>query len=317
MKKNSNRPKEDSVIREISETRAPHISEDSISTSSSGSSGKKVKIIVGVVAGVAAISAIVAGCVFFGKDKTPFEKTYHVLNSDGTAMELTEEELRTSLSGDVFFQGVKIDGIDVSGKTKEEAVKLVSATVSDKPSEVNIKLSYDGTEYPLDISTLSLENNAQEIVDEAFSYARPAADATPEQLVECYGQMQGLKTNAKEYNTAFTVKTDGLSDIIHGMFDQYDKEVVEAEVGDFNIETLEFDISESQEGCDVNIEKAIEDTKALLDSGTYEGVVTVDFEIKEPESSSEDLKSQYGMISSSESITTSDSNRKQQYQHRM
>lgn len=309
MKKHSNLQKEDLGKQEISETRAPQISAESISATPSRSGSGKVKIIVGVVAGVVAISAVVAGCVFFGKDKSPFEKKYHVLNSDGTAVELTEEELRTSLSGDVFYQGVKIDGIDVSGKTKEEAVKLVAATVSEKPSEVNIKLSYDGTDYPLDISTLSLENNAQEIVDEAFSYARPAADATPEQLVECYGQMQGLKTNAKEYNTAFTVKTDGLSEIIHGMFDEYDKEVIEATVGDFNIDTLEFDISESQEGCDVNIEKAIEDTKALLDSGTYEGVVTVDFEIKEPEFSSEELKSQYGMISSSESITTSDSNR--------
>ena len=306
--KKSSLSKEDFGTREISETRKPQISMDEGKVKTS-KSGNKAKIIIGTVVGVVAISAVVAGCVFFGKDKSVFEKKYHVLNADGTATELTEEELKTSLTSDVFYQGIKIDGIDVSGKTKEEAVSLLANTLKEKPSEVNIKLMYDGTEYPLDISTLSLENNAQEIVDEAFNYARPAEGATPEQLVECYGQMQGLKTTAKEYNTAFTVKTDGLSDIIHGMFDEYNQEVVEATVGEFNIETLEFDISESQAGREVDIEKAITDTKALLDGGTYTGVVTVDFEDKEPESTSEELKAEYGLISSSDSLTTSDSNR--------
>ena len=264
----------------------------------------KAKLIASTLVVAVSVSAAIAGC-----NKTALEQKYNVLNADGTTIELTADELKTALSGDVFFQGVKIDGVDVSGKTKEEAIQLLSSQLKDKPSEVNIKLDLDGEELPLDISSLKLENNASEIVDEAFSYARPAEGASGEELVDCYSKMQTLKTTPVEYNTAFTVNTDGLSDVVHGILDPYQKEKVEPTIESFDTEKLEFVITDSQVGCKVDIEKAITDTKALLDAGTYEGTVTVDCTKDEPEASAEELRESMGLISSSSSTTTSDSNR--------
>ena len=264
---------------------------------------KKNNKILGIVATTVLVVAIsVSGC-------KGLEKKYNVLYADGTTAELTVDELKATFVSDVFYDGIKIDGIDVSGKTKEEAISLLSATMAEKPSEVNIKLNFDGEEYPLDLSSLKLENNAKDIVDEAFLYGRPSGDASAEELVECFSTVQGLKTTPKEYTTAFTVNTDGLSEIVHGMLDPYEQEVKEAEVGDFDVEKCEWTITDSQVGCDIDIDKAINDVKALLDSRTYTGVVTVDFEKTEPKNSAEQLKSEYGLISSSSSNTTSDDNR--------
>ena len=313
MKKNAPNARSNSRSRSAS-SRAPQITtKRTTSTKKSSSSKKKSsgKVVGVVLACFVVLSVLVAGCYIFktGGVKTLFVEKLNVVLADGTTAEMTAEEIKTELSGDVFFQGIKIDGIDVSGKTKEEAYSLISANLTSKPSEVDIKLNYNGQEFPLDLSSLSLESNAQEIVNEAFNYGRPSTEATNEELVDCFNKYQNLKVTPKEYMTAYTVKTDGISEIVTGILEPFNKDVVEAKVESFDKDNLVFLVSDSEEGCSVDIDKAIADVKGLLDSRTYEGVVDVDFEILYPQNSKDDLTTGMGLISSTTSNTTSDNSR--------
>ena len=248
-------------------------------------------VIGGVVLIAVAILAIVGVCLFIKFGDKIMEEKYEVTYSDGTAAKLSAEELKEALASDVFYDGIKIDGIDVSGKSKEEALALVSEQFSQKPSEVDMSISFKETVYPLDLSSFPLENNASDIIDEAYLYARPSAEATPEELVNCFSAREALKTTPKEYTTAYTIKTDGLSEVIHGILDPFNKEAKPARVDSFNVNTCEFLVSESEEGCSVDIDKAITDVKGLLDSRTYQGTITVDYEDLIPTATTQDLTS--------------------------
>ena len=313
MKKNAPNARSNSRARSAS-SRAPQIATKRTTPTKKSSSSKKKssgKTVGIVLACIVVLLVLVAGGYIFktGGVKTLFVEKLNVVLADGTTTEMTAEEIKTELSGDVFFQGIKIDGIDVSGKTKEEAYSLISASLTSKPSEVDIKLNYDGQEFPLDLSSLALESNAQEIVNEAFNYGRPSTEATNEELVDCFNKYQNLKVTPKEYMTAYTVKTDGISEIVTGILEPFNKDVVEARVESFDKDSLVFLVSDSEDGRVVDIDKAIADVKALLDSRTYEGVVEVEFEILHPEHSKEDLTTGMGLISSTTSNTTSDNSR--------
>ena len=291
--------------------RSPSRSSSVKSTTSSKKKGGNAGKTIGIIAAIAvAVVGIVAG-VYFVKNGSLFDKEekFNVLMADGTQVEKRVSELREELNSDVFYQGIKIDGIDVSGKTREEALSLVNAGLSSAPSTVDISLNYDGTIYPLDFSDFSLESNATEIVNEAYAYARPSEGATGQEVYECYQKFQNLKNTPQEYMTAFTVNTDGLSEMIHGILDPFNKDVVEAEISSFDKVSCTFEISDSEEGCSVDIDKAISDTKALLDSRTYEGTVDVDFEILKPVHSKADYETNFGLVSEASSKTTADNSR--------
>ena len=317
MKKNAPNARMSSGVRSTG-NRAPQVSSGrTYKTKSSSRSGRgsgrknnsNGKLIAGIAVISVAILIVVGLCFWITSGKSLFDEKYEVTLSDGSKDKMTYEELRKAMDSDVFYDGIRIDGIDVSGKSKEEAVSLVSNAFIQRPSEVNIKLSFDGKEYPLDLSSFPLEHNVTEVTDAAFSYARPAPDAPVEELVECFNLKEQLKSTPKDYMTAFTIKADGLSEKIHEILDPFDKPVKEARAESFDTETLQFIVSESQEGCSVDIDKAINDTKALLDSRTYQGVITVDFTVLVPTSSTEDLTKGMGKISSSSSNTTTDNSR--------
>lgn len=270
--------------------------------------GPKVAVAVGIIA----IAAVV-GLVWWGvnKDKFGFEKEekYSVTNNDGTVLELTEAELRSVLTTDQFPQGTVINGVDVSGLTVDAARETVRANEPAAPLSLNISLSLDGSTIPVDLSSLPLNSNIEDILAEAYNYARPTAETPVEDLINMYAQREALKATPAQYNTAYTVNSDGISGIIHGILDPMSHEPVEAAITGFNVNSLTFEYTPSQNGYVIDIDKASNDVKALLDAGTYDGTVTVDAEISVPTLTTEIIQNEYGLIASSHSGTTANNNR--------
>lgn len=263
--------------------------------------------------GICAVSAVliagvVAGCYFLKKEGSSLgsigAEKYSVTLADGTVAEMTADEMKKELNTTNFFNGISIDGIDMSGKTKDEALSLVAAQVPAAPVGVDLNLDLDGTIYPVDLSTLTLASNYAEVVDNAYNYARPADTATDEEVLKCYQDYQSLKSAPVAFTTAYTVNTDGLSGIVHGLLDPLNTEMVEAQVTSFNVETLSFDVTESKDGYEIDIDKAVSDTKALLDAGVYQGTVTVDAVVTKPTLSTDDVLNGFGLISETSSKTT-------------
>lgn len=259
---------------------------------------------------VLVLAVLGAGGFYYAQSKGYFDPKYEVTNADGTVVSLKEEEIRSAIAGDnTFPEGIWIDGMSVAGMTKEAALQMLAANQPEAPLEIDINLLVDGQTLPVDLSSLPLENNLSEIVDEAYDYLRPSGNEDLETAIAIYNGRQALRVTPMQFNTAYTLHSDGISEIVHGMLDGLESEAVDAYVTGFNVETLTFEYTESSRGFDIDIDKAADDVKALLDSGTYVGTVNVDAEVTEPSVSTEDLSTGFGMISSSSSTTSNVENR--------
>ena len=248
------------------------------STSGSGKGSK----VAGIAACFVVIAALAVGGVWYftkGKAASADEKKINVIMADGTTQEKTVGEIRAELTSDRFFEGITIDGISVAGKTREEAVNDIKAKIAAEAPKVSLKFKLNDIEYPLDLSSLPFDSNAEEVVSQAFNYGRPAQDASADELINCYSKYQTLRNNPQAFTTESKINTDGVAEMVKNLLDPFNKEAVDAQIGDFNFNELKFESTESVDGCIVNIDKAVSDAKALLDAGTYEGVIDVEAEI--------------------------------------
>ena len=260
----------------------------------------------------AAFVVVGLGIGFFClKDKLfdPESKSVTITMEDGTKAKMTVGELRKELNTGTFYEGIIIDGIDLNGKTKEEALTLLSDQVQSNAPKIELEYKVNGETYPLDLSSIPMDNNFKEIADEAFNYGRPSEDASASELSECYTLVQELKSTPKSFTTEHKVSTDGVGDLVKELLTPLNKEVIETKVSGFDVATCTFTASDPQDGCTVDIDKAITDTKALLEAGTYKGTVSVDAKIVKPTKTKEEVTSGYGLISMKSSNTNSNNDR--------
>ena len=274
-------------------------------TSSKQKSGKKAPVFAIAMATVVVLAVAGGACYKLGV----FDKRYEITKADGSVAKLTQEELLAELSADTFPQGIFINGVDVSGMTQAQATEAVLANQPERPLEIDISLSLDGETYPLDLTSLPIESNVNEVVAEAYAYLRPTGQETAEQLIQMNNARQALKTTPAEYQTAYTLNTDDIAPLVHDVLDPINCDPVEAEITGFDVENLVFQYTESQIGYVVDIDTAISDVKGLLDSGTYIGTVEVSAAVTEPTLTAEMIDAEFGEISTSSSQTTANSNR--------
>jgi len=230
-----------------------------------------------------------------------FEKRYEITMADGTVVKMTRQELLTDLSSEVFPQGIVINGIDVGGMTKDEALAGVKANQPERPIEIDVKLSLDGQEYPVDLSSLPIETNDTEVVEEAYNYLRPTGQESVEELIALHNSREALKSSPVTYQTAYTLNTDDISPLVHNVLDPLNSVAVEAAITGFDVEACEFEYTDSEQGYEIDIDNAVNDVKTLLDGGTYTGTVSVSAEITTPTLTTEMIENEFGLISSSSS----------------
>ncbi|MBO7453002.1 MAG: VanW family protein [Clostridiales bacterium] len=301
MKKNSPRVNRGSVAARPATTNKSHNSGYVFDP------GKKVWIFT-----VIAFLVVGIGVTIFCLRDTIFDsenKTVKVTMADGTETKMTVGELRAELNNGVFYDGIIIDGIDLSGKTKEEALTLLSDQVQANAPKIELSYTLNGATYPLDLSSIPMDNNFEAIATEAYNYGRPSEDAKANELIECYETVQELKNTPKSYTTEHKVSTDGVGDLVNQLLTPLNTEVVESHVSGFDSATCTFIASDPVDGCNVNIDKAISDTKALLDAGTYKGTIAVDSTITKATKTKEEALQGYGLISSKASNTNANNDR--------
>ena len=283
------------------------------SKSKSKSSKASKKKIAGPIIAIAAAILLIAGAVFAAiYYLEPFKERIEVTLADGTVTEITAEEAYAELMTDRFFAGTVIDGIDVGGMTKDEAYNAVSKTLPEKPLEIKIEIKLlEKTLYP-NFNDASFEYNTREILDEAFAKYRPVDDTDLVQLAECYNKVQQLKNSPDTYETAYTVQIEGVIERINKVLEPYIKdyaEVKNASIVDFDTENRTYIIDKEKIGYDIDIDTAAKEVKALFDSKTYVGVVTVPTVKKEPEITAAMINENFGLIGECSTKASSNSNR--------
>ena len=292
---------------------APKKAASSAKRSSSQKASNKGKAAVAVIVAVLCLLVVVGGALYLTGYAKPvidfFKPKIEVTLADGTVQEMTVDDARAELATDTFYNGIIIDGVDVGGMTKEQATQAVAAVQPEAPVSLNISLDLDGSIYPLDLSSLPLESNMTQVIDEAFNYAKPAPDASDEAVKVSYNLYQQLKNQPVEYTTAYTVNTDGLLTIVSGVVEPLNSTVSDAYISSFDVESKGFDVVPENVGYSVDAQATSDAVKALIDSRTYEGTVGVVAEKTEPALTVAQINDNFGLVSSFKTETTNNSNR--------
>ena len=238
-----------------------------------------------------------------------FRETIVASMADGSTANLFIEDALASLSTDKFFQGIKIDGIEVGGMTKEQAKAAVASAQPKSPDRVAIALSLDGKEYDLDFSNVSFKYNTDDVVNEAYSLYRLKGGEDSATLTEYFNGVQALKVDPKEYQTAYTVKHEGVEETVKELLEKFHLTPEDAQLGSFDPDSRAYTIIPEKNGYNINIPATTEKVKAMLDSRTYVGTVLVEAEIIRPEKTAASISETFGRISSCTTKTTKNSNR--------
>lgn len=261
------------------------------------------RLVLLVTIAVIAVIAIGATGLYFAYREPRYDVSY----PDGRVERVTLSEMKKYLDVDTFYQGITINGIDVSGMTKEEVQMLFADNPEHDHQEITIRLDVKGQLYPLDFSGETLESNLNDVIKEAYEYARVGEGQTEtEQYVDRYQKLIALKQQPIRFETAFTLERDIIERIVRSVLDPLIKEVKDAQAIDFDVEELEFVIEESKEGFQVDVITAIEDVKRTLDSSIYDATIEVGAYVEYPEITKEMLEDSMGLISSTSSSTTND-----------
>jgi len=239
-----------------------------------------------------------------------FAKKYSLVNAAGEKNSFTEEELKKEVDIAVFYPGIRIDGVDVSGKSLDEAKAMFQSTrtkhiddvldVSFQVGDDKIKLKTDG---------MTLSSNIDEVLIEAYNYGKTSQLEGVDGLIERYNLMTELQKTPKDYYSSFTIGDNNVSTLAHEALDEYNQSPREAKAIGFDVSKLEFVIEDSQSGQSVDIEKAISEVKAAFAEKNFSVVIPVEVTEIKPETTADSLRSKLGRVSSNSSKTTDDENR--------
>ena len=272
------------------------------------SGGKAAGVVVFLVLAAAVAAAVLW---FNGTISAWLAEKVDVTLADGTTETMALTEAYDAININTFAPGIVIDNIAVGGMTLEQGKAAVAAAQPERPIDINIDLNLDGKTIDLDLGSLGLESNLDEVVNEAYSYLKPVEgdEENADAVVAKFNAIQQLQKTQKTYNTAYTVKSEGIHDIVNKVLKPYVVEMKNAEITGFNTEALKFNYTPSNKGYDINIDKAAKDVKEMLDSAQYQGVVEVDANITEPTLTGEYIEANFGLRSSAYSTTSPNSNR--------
>lgn len=178
------------------------------------------------------------------------------------------------LWSNLIYPGVKVQEVDLSGKTKDEAIKILEQKYGAVIVKNKVNIITPDRTYTLDYSKIDPKYNINEIVNEAFAYGKNL------NLFKKYRIVNG--TSSKQYSLKFTYNPKPINDLVDSIEKDVNKDPVNAELkgsgGNFSIipdekgrklekDKLQKDIISNIDGTigkDVNINAPIEVVTAKI-----------------------------------------------------
>ena len=128
----------------------------------------------------------------------------------------------TDVAQTKMLKGVTIGGIDVSGKSKEEALSATSKMAGELLSNVAILLSIDGQSYQFTAKDLSLTTNLDDVIAQAVAYGNTGTDEERQQAKDT------AKKDGKDFPVNIVADRETIAAVLQPIKEQVDVEAVDA-----------------------------------------------------------------------------------------
>ncbi|SHH28952.1 VanW family protein [Clostridium grantii] len=191
---------------------------------------------------------------------------------------------------------VIIQGVDYTGKTKEQVLDDLTAAYGDEVGKKQVEIKAGDKTYTIGYSELDAKYNIVETLDEAFSYGRDLDFMEKYKLIK--------NPEEKEFNLNFTYNEEPIKDVIATIESEINKESAEASIK--YLGNGKFEVQDDIEGAKLDSEKLSMDINEKIQSETDELVVEAPIEVLTAKKTGEMLRSIDSNVGSySTSYTTS------------
>ena len=180
----------------------------------------------------------------------------------------------TNINNERIISGVTIEGIEVSGLTKEEAIAKLETTYAGK-IENNIMLQYGEFDSELNPTLMEVNYNIEEAVNEAYSLGR-----TENIFVNNYNIL-GTLVGKRDIDVNMTMNEETTKQTINDIGANLPGILIESS---YSVEEDKLIITRGKEGVVVNTDSLLSEVKDMLnDVHETENVIEIPVETKTPQ----------------------------------
>ena len=222
-------------------------------------------------------------------------------------------ELRRAMSSDVIYSGVWIDGVNVGGMTREQAMQAVGQTEATGGGDFSIDIQIGNARWTIDSMMVPMTRNMSAVVDQAYALGRGnttnirGTRVTPFQ--ERLNTVMGLQTNQAAFSTEMTYDRPTVRGLVDAIVSFVYHDPVNASVESFNFGTKSFTFTSDEAGAYVDADSLYAQIIQCLDGGMRYATVNVEPQVLLAQVTKAELMNSFRMISSYTTSTTSNSNR--------
>lgn len=178
-----------------------------------------------------------------------------------------QQQVASLLDVKTFYPGIVVQGVDLGGKTMEQAKAEISKLEPATRDKYAITIQHKDKDWKLTEDDLTFAFNTDSVLKEAYSYAREG------DREERYNKVLALKAEPKKYQITNTMSYDGLEAKLKEMVKDIPYAAVNATVASFNTKTATFQYADGKDGLSVDEDKLFTQVKAIIEgpkSGTVE-----------------------------------------------
>ncbi|GLC29061.1 VanW family protein [Clostridium omnivorum] len=176
----------------------------------------------------------------------------------------------------VIYPGVKVEDVDLSGKTKVEALAILNQKYGDALIKKKINIKAPEKTYTLNYEKLSAKYNIEKIVDEAFSYNKDKGLLQKNKLIKSPTPKQFKLTGS------FTFDSKPVKELIGVMQKEIDKQPANAAIN--MVSRGNFSITPDKKGSKLNTENLEKDILSKI-SGDLNGDVEIQAPVEDVQAS--------------------------------
>ncbi|MDV3426765.1 MAG: VanW family protein [Bacillota bacterium] len=202
----------------------------------------------------------------------------------------------------LIYPGVKINNVDLSGKSLNDAKSYINSNIISKLQDKKITVTASGKTYTLSYKDLNIKLNEDDTLLKALSYGKD------EGIIKKYSLIKGK--SSKNFQLTLNYDQDKVKELGNKINNEITKSPKEAEISYIGGE--KFQITESQIGYEIDENVLINDIKSKINGNTDEIEVKIEAKVKEtvPKKTKQDLEKINTLISTfSTNFATSSSGR--------
>ncbi|NLC33246.1 MAG: hypothetical protein GX781_08115 [Clostridiales bacterium] len=220
------------------------------------------------------------------------------------------ESRKAFLSQDIIFDGIKIDGLDVGGLTRSEALRKLQQSHNEQQNDLQLSVEVDGATFMITNQQLPYGRNTMDIIDAAFAVGRQGypwmigSDKTPFEIR--YEHTRHIGETGAQFETKTAVSQEAVTNLLNLLAQKVNRNPQNAQLASFDFETRSFSVSRDMTGIRLDFIASAEAVLNILNTGQRQAHISLPTEVLLPQITAVELQNSLSLLSSFSTRTSAD-----------